>query len=245
MGEKQTIEGRRPVLEALRAGTEISRLVLQKGAHGNTLEEILALARQSAVPTEFKDRLALDRLATTANHQGVLAETVSFRYTPFHQLLSGKDGESAFLLFLDHLQDPHNLGALLRTAYAAGCQGVVIPERRAAQVTSAVVRTACGAAEHLPVARVVNVSRCLEECKEAGWWVYGADMAGKMLYTAADYRGNTVLVIGGEGKGLSRLVKEKCDQLVSLPMKGKLASLNASVAGALLIYEVFRQREGF
>lgn len=245
MDEMRMIEGRRPVLEALRAGTEISRLWLQKGAHGNTMEEILALARQSAIPIEVKERLALDRLATSVHHQGVLAETPSFRYTPFHQLLAGKASEAAFLLALDHLQDPHNLGALLRTAYAAGCQGVVIPERRAAQVTPAAIRTACGAAEHLPVARVVNLSRCLDEGKEAGYWVYGADMAGKLLYTAADYRGNTILVIGGEGRGLSRLVREKCDQLVSLPMKGKLASLNASVAGALLIYEVFRQREGF
>lgn len=243
MGEKLLVGGRQPVLEALSAGTEISRLFLQKGTHGNIVDEILRLARQSGIPVELKDRQTLERLAPAHNHQGVLAETVAFGYTPFHRLLEQQDDRPAFLLVLDHLQDPHNLGALIRTAYAAGCQGLVIAERRAAQVTAAVVRTACGATLHLPVARVVNVARCLEECREAGWWIYGADMAGETLYTAADYRGNTVLVLGSEGKGLSRLVKEKCDLLLRVPMKGQLASLNVSVAGALLLYEVLRQRE--
>jgi 23S rRNA (guanosine2251-2'-O)-methyltransferase len=243
MGEKLLVGGRQPVLEALRAGTEISRLFLQKGTHGVIVEEILRLARQYGIPVEFKDKQALWRMSSTPNHQGVLAETVSFSYIPFHQLLEQQDNRPAFLLVLDHLQDPHNLGALMRTAHAAGCQGLVIAERRAAQVTPAVVRTACGATLYLPVARVVNVARCLEECREAGWWIYGADMAGETLYTDADYRGNTVLVLGSEGKGLSRLVKEKCDLLLKVPMKGQLASLNVSVAGALLLYEALRQRE--
>lgn len=243
MGEKLLVGGRQPVLEALRAGTEISRLFLQKGTHGAIVEEILRLARQSGIPVEFKDKQALWRMSSTPNHQGVLAETVSFSYTPFHRLLEQQDNRPGFLLVLDHLQDPHNLGALMRTAHAAGCQGLVIAERRAAQVTPAVVRTACGATLHLPVARVVNVARCLEECKAAGWWIYGADMAGETLYADADYRGNIVLVLGSEGKGLSRLVKEKCDLLLKVPMKGRVASLNVSVAGALLLYEVLRQRE--
>lgn len=243
MGDKLLIGGRRPILEALRAGTEVSRLFLQNGTHGNIVEEILSLARQSGIPVEFKDKQTMERLGATQNHQGVLAETISFSYTPFHRFLEKQNGSPAFFLVLDHLQDPHNLGALMRTASAAGCHGLVIAERRAAQVTPAVVRTACGAAQHLPVARVVNVARCLQECKEAGWWIYGADMTGETLYTAADYRVNTVLVLGSEGKGLSRLVKEKCDQLLKVPMKGRLASLNVSVAGALLLYEVLRQRE--
>jgi len=243
MGEKLLVRGRRPVLEALRAGTEISRLFLQKGTHGTIVEEILRLARQSGIPVEFKDKQDLARMAATHSHQGVLAETASFNYTPFHRLLVPQDGRPGFLLVLDHLQDPHNLGALVRTAYAAGCHGLVIAERRAVQITPAVVRAASGATLHLPVAQVVNVAGCLEECKEAGWWVYGADMTGETAYTNADYRGNTVLVLGSEGKGLSRLVREKCDMLLRVPMKGSLASLNVSVAGALLLYEVLRQRE--
>ncbi|MBS4031705.1 MAG: 23S rRNA (guanosine(2251)-2'-O)-methyltransferase RlmB [Clostridiales bacterium] len=245
MEEKRTIEGRRPVLEALRAGTPITGLLLQKGSHGKPVEEILALAKQGNIPVRFLDKSSLEKLAATRNHQGVLAETEPFSYTPFSDLIKGIEGEAPFLLILDHVQDPHNLGAIMRSAHAAGCHGLVIPERRAVQVTPAVVRTAAGAAEHLPVARVVNLARCLEECKSAGIWVYGADMNGDNLYTAGDYRGAVALVIGAEGSGLSRLIKEKCDHLVKLPMKGRLASLNASVAGALLLYEVYRQREGF
>ncbi|MBS4023537.1 MAG: 23S rRNA (guanosine(2251)-2'-O)-methyltransferase RlmB [Dethiobacter sp.] len=244
MDTKRMIEGRRPVLEALLAGTAISRIICQQGTTGTPLAEIEKLAKQQNIPLVFMEKAALDRLSVTRNHQGVLAEAVPFVYTPLAELLNGRDGEPPFLLVLDHLQDPHNLGALLRSAYAAGCHGIIIPERRAAQVTPAAVKTAAGAAEHLPVARVVNVARCLEECKQAGLWVYGAEMAGDRLYTEGDYRGGTVLVVGAEGSGLSRLVSEKCDFLVQLPMKGKLASLNASVAGALLLYEVYRQRLG-
>ncbi len=242
MEDKRIIEGRRPVLEALRAGAGISRVIFQRGGAGKPLPEIETLARQQDIPIVYVEKAALDKLSATRNHQGVMAEAVPFIYTPFPELLGGKHDEPPFLLILDHLQDPHNFGALLRTAYAAGCHGVVIPERRAVQVTTSVVKTAAGAAEHLPVARVVNLARCLEECKEAGLWLYGADMAGGSLYTECDYRGGTALVIGSEGGGLSRLVREKCDFQVKLPMKGKLASLNASVAGALLLYEVYRQR---
>ncbi|HZK24443.1 MAG TPA: 23S rRNA (guanosine(2251)-2'-O)-methyltransferase RlmB [Oscillospiraceae bacterium] len=245
MEEKRMIEGRRPVMEALRAGSKITRILLQKGTHGGPLTEILALAQTKEIPVEYWDKQALDKKAVTRNHQGILAETPPFAYTPFEQLLVKKNDEHPFLVILDHLQDPHNLGALIRTAYAAGCDGLVIPERRAAQMTPAAVRTAAGAAEYLPVARVVNIARCLEECKQAGLWLYGADMDGKSLYTKGDYQGPMALVIGSEGAGLSRLTKEKCDFLVRLPMQGAVASLNASVAGALLLYEVYRQRQGF
>jgi 23S rRNA (guanosine2251-2'-O)-methyltransferase len=244
MDDKRMIEGRRPVLEALLAGAGISRIICQKGSSGSPLPEIEKLAREQKIPLTYLDKPALDKLSVTRNHQGVMAEALPFRYTPLAELLAGRDGEPPFLLVLAHLQDPHNLGALLRSAYAAGCHGAVIPERRAAQVTPAAVKTAAGAAEHLPVARVVNLVRCLEECKQAGLWVYGADMAGDRLYTEGDYRGGTALVVGGEGSGLGRLISEKCDFLVKLPMKGKVASLNASVAGALLLYEVYRQRSG-
>ncbi|NLP36380.1 MAG: 23S rRNA (guanosine(2251)-2'-O)-methyltransferase RlmB [Firmicutes bacterium] len=244
MGQKRMIEGRRPVVEAINAGTNIKRVLLQKGARGRQVEEIVALCRRQGIPVIYRDKHDLDKLAATGNHQGVMAEVPPFKYTPIAELLEPKRGEAPFLLILDHLQDPQNLGALVRTAYAAGCHGVVIPERRAAEITPAVVRASAGAVEYLPVAKVVNLARCIEQCKEAGFWVYGADMDGELLYTEGDYKGPVALVIGSEGKGLGRLVKEKCDFLVRLPMKGKLASLNASVAGALLLYEVYRQREG-
>ncbi|NLM51752.1 MAG: 23S rRNA (guanosine(2251)-2'-O)-methyltransferase RlmB [Firmicutes bacterium] len=244
MGQKRVIEGRRPVLEAISAGTKIERIFLQKGARGKQIEEIKEFCRKQGIPLVYREKNELDKLAITRNYQGVLAEVPPFRYTPFAELLEHKKGEAPFLLILDHLQDPQNLGALVRTAYAAGCHGVVIPERRAAEVTPAAVKASAGAVEHLPIAKVVNLARCIEQCKEAGLWVYGADMDGEILYTDGDYKGPTALVIGSEGRGLGRLIKEKCDYLVRLPMKGRLASLNASVAGALLLYEVYRQREG-
>lgn len=244
MEEKRMIEGRRPVLEALRAGTQITRILVQKGTHGEPVAEIISLAAAGNVPVEYWEKSALEKRALTRNYQGVLAETPPFHYTPFEELISVKREEPLFLVILDHIQDPHNLGALIRTAYAAGCHGVVIPERRAVQMTPVAVRTAAGAAEYLPVAKVVNLARCVDACKAAGLWVYGADMDGEALYTAGDYKGATALVIGGEGEGISRLVKEKCDHIMRLPMKGEVASLNASVAGALIMYEVFRQRAG-
>lgn len=244
MEEKRFIEGRRPLLEALRAGTVVKRIFLQKGSHGKPVEEILTLAKEQGIPVEYAEKNLLDKRSVTHNHQGVLAETLPFRYTPFEELLSPPNGEHPFIVLLDHIQDPHNLGALLRTAHAAGCHGLVIPERRAAQMTPAAVRTSAGAATYLPVARVVNLARCVEQCKQAGLWVFGADMDGETVYTAGDYKSPTALVIGNEGEGISRLVREKCDHVVYLPMKGRVASLNASVAGALLLYEVFRQREG-
>lgn len=244
MEEKRMIEGRRPVLEALRAGTQITRILVQKGTHGEPVAEIISLAAAGNVPIEYWEKSALEKRALTRNYQGVLAETPPFQYTSFEELISVKREEPLFLVILDHIQDPHNLGALIRTAYAAGCHGVVIPERRAVQMTPVAVRTAAGAAEYLPVAKVVNLARCVDACKAAGLWVYGADMDGEALYTAGDYKGATALVIGGEGEGISRLVKEKCDHIMRLPMKGEVASLNASVAGALIMYEVFRQRAG-
>ena len=243
MENKRMIEGRRPVLEALKAGTEITRILLQKGSHGGPIDEILELAKQHGITVEYWEKTQLDQRALSRNHQGIMGETLPYRYVAFEKLLEPRD-EPPFLVMLDHLQDPYNLGALVRTAYAAGCHGLIIPERRAAEMTPAAVRSAAGAAEYLPIAQVVNLARALDQCKEAGMWVYGADMDGKSLYTTGDYKGPTVLVIGNEGEGLSRLIKEKCDHLLRLPMKGKVASLNASVAGALMLYEVFRQREG-
>ncbi|NLZ93576.1 MAG: 23S rRNA (guanosine(2251)-2'-O)-methyltransferase RlmB [Firmicutes bacterium] len=245
MEGKRMLTGRRPVLEALRAGTNIERIFVQKGSHGEAITEILSAAQEKAIPVEYCEKSFFIKNAGRGNHQGVMAVTPPFAYAPFEELLTGRAGEAPFLVILDHLQDPHNLGALVRTAYAAGCHGLVITQRRAAQMTEAAIRTAAGAAEYLPIARVVNVARCIEACKKAGLWIYGADMHGESLYTAGDYKGPVALVIGSEGAGLSRIVKEKCDFLVRLPMQGAVASLNASVAGALLIYEVYRQRAGF
>ncbi|HHU31031.1 MAG: 23S rRNA (guanosine(2251)-2'-O)-methyltransferase RlmB [Bacillota bacterium] len=244
MEDGMMIAGRRPVLETLKAGTDVRRLFLQKGTRGDIIREILDLARERNLAVSFREKSFFSRHAPVRNHQGVMAEVQPFRYASFEQLLENKGTEPLFLLILDHIQDPQNLGALVRTAYAAGCHGLILPERRAAEMTPAAIRAAVGAAEHLPVARVVNLARCLDECKAAGLWVYGADAEGKLLYTTGDYKEPVALVIGSEGKGLSRLVREKCDFLVRLPMKGKLSSLNAAAAGAVLCYEVLRQREG-
>lgn len=244
MERKRAIKGRRPVLEALQAGTPVNKVFVQKGLATKPLPEIRELARQMNIPVSEVGKEILDRLAGGGNHQGVVAEAVDFHYARLDELLSGHRDEAPFLLALDHLEDPRNFGALLRTAYAAGCHGAIIPERRAVQVTPTVAKASAGATERLPVARVVNLVRTLEECKKAGLWVYGADMEGEILYTEGDYRSGTVIVIGGEGKGLSRLVRETCDRTVRIPMKGEMSSLNASVAGALLLYEVLRQRSG-
>jgi len=243
MEEKRLIAGSRPVWEALQAGTAVSRIIVQQGLRSRAVTEIVTAAKARQIAVEYWPKNAMDK-RDAGNHQGVIAEVPPFRYTPFEELLAARRDEPPFLVVLDHLQDPHNVGAIVRTAYAAGCHGLILPERRAAGMTPAAVRTSAGAAEYLPVARVVNVARCLEQCREAGMWIYGADMDGELLYTEGDYKGPLVLVIGSEGEGLGRLVKEKCDYLVRLPMQGRIKSLNASVAAGLLMYEVYRQRAG-
>jgi 23S rRNA (guanosine2251-2'-O)-methyltransferase len=240
----EIIFGRHPVEEALQGGRPLKKIFLAQGLKDPTLEVISRLAEERGVPVQRRDRQALDRLAPGMNHQGIAAIAAPFAYAALDDLFGAASGsgEDPFFLVLDHLQDPHNFGALLRTAEAVGVHGVIIPEHRAVGVTTGVYKASVGAVENIPVAKVTNLARTLTELKERGVWVMGADMEGEQIFCKADLKGPLALVLGGEGRGISRLIREKCDFRVRLPMQGKTGSLNVSVAGGILMYEVYRQR---
>lgn len=239
------VEGRNPVREALRAGRSVQRIFIAEDERRGSLGEIVTLARERGIPIDEVTRAMLDRKSVTGAHQGVIALAAARDYADLEQVLDQVQagGESPLLLLCDGLQDPHNLGALLRTADAAGAHAVVIPARRSVGLTATVAKTSAGAIEHVPVCRVTNIAQTIERLKERGIWVVGAEMAGDRLYWEANLTGPLALVVGGEGEGVGRLVAERCDFLVRLPMHGSINSLNASVAGALLLYEVLRQRQ--
>jgi 23S rRNA (guanosine2251-2'-O)-methyltransferase len=239
------IEGRIPVLEALRAGREINKLLVAKGSREGTIREVFAVARDAGVIIQEVDRKRLDTLAEGRNHQGVIALVAAHDYVEVDEILSRAKaaGEDPFLLVLDGIEDPQNLGSLLRTADAAGAHGIVIPERRAAGLTETVAKVSAGAIEYVPVARVTNIARTIDELKEQGLWVVGTHPDAPELYHQARLTGPLAVVVGSEGKGIGRLVAEKCDFMVRLPMRGRVTSLNAGVAGAILIYEIRRQRD--
>lgn len=234
--------GRNPVMEALRSGRQIMKLVVQKDGEGS-IKKIVAMAREKNIPIQISDRISLDRIARGGKHQGVAAFVSEYEYSEVADILQKAEaqGEPPFIIVLDGIEDPHNLGAVIRTADASGAHGVIIPKRRAAAVTAAAERSAAGAASYVPVARVTNISQTIEELKKAGVWIAAVDMDGD-IYTEADFTGAVAFVIGSEGFGISRLVKEKCDFTVSIPMKGGVNSLNASNAAAVLMYETVRQR---
>lgn len=238
------IVGRRSVQEALRAGRELEKLLVAEGVAKGSVAVLLKSARDRGIPVQYVPRNRLDRLTAGANHQGVVAEAAAYRYARLEDLFRRAEerGESPFFILLDGIEDPHNLGSILRTADAAGAHGVIIPKRRAVGLTYAVGKASAGAVEHVPVVRVTNLPRTAEELKEAGLWIIGSSPEGESDYTEADYTMPLGLVIGSEGRGMSRLMKETCDLLVRLPMAGRVASLNASVAAALLMYEVLRWR---
>lgn len=239
------IEGRNPVLEALRAGREINKLLVAKGSREGSIREVVALAREAGVLIQEVDRERLDTLAQGRNHQGVIALAAAHRYYELDEILerAAAAGQDPLLLVLDGIEDPQNLGSFLRTADAAGVHGVIIPERRAVGLTETVAKVSAGALEYVPVARVTNIARTLDELKEKGFWVVGTHQDARELYYQAKLTGPLVVVIGSEGKGMGRLVSEKCDFNVRLPMLGHVTSLNAAVAGAILIYEIRRQRD--
>ncbi|NLY52760.1 MAG: 23S rRNA (guanosine(2251)-2'-O)-methyltransferase RlmB [Firmicutes bacterium] len=242
-GEREQIEGRNPVREALRAGAKLDRLVLAKGS-GRSLQDIVELASAAGISIEWKEREWLDKRSRTRAHQGVIGWREPVEYAELPDILD-KAWESSrppLLIILDGIQDPHNLGSVLRTAEAVGAHGIVIPKRRAAGLTATVAKVSAGAVEYVPVAQVTNLARAIDDIKEAGLWVVGADMDGEKVHFEADLTGPLALVIGGEGKGLARLTKEKCDLMVRLPMYGRINSLNAAVAAAVMMYEVVRQR---
>jgi len=237
------VAGRQPVLEALRSGQEINKLLVAKGQRQGSLREIVALARQRGIVVQEVDRSVLDRLSREVNHQGVVAQLAEVRYFELDELLAqAKAAEwPPLLLVLDGIQDPHNLGAIIRSGEALGAQGVIISKRRGALVTEAVMKASAGAANYFPICRVTNLAATIDALKGEGFWVFGADAAGEPCFQQ-DLTGPVALVIGGEGFGLSRLVREKCDFLSSIPMRGRINSLNASVAASLLMLEVVRQR---
>jgi 23S rRNA (guanosine2251-2'-O)-methyltransferase len=241
-----TLEGRNPVLEALRAGRPMSKIFLARNIERHSIiGEIIFLAKSKGIPLEYVDRLALDRQSETGANQGVLAYTISKEYVDLDELLtiSINKNEPPLYVLLDGVEDPHNLGAILRTAEASGIHGVIVREKRAVGITPTVEKASAGATEYIPVSRVTNISQTIEYLKNNNIWVVGIDQTGKIDYTRIDYKTPAAIVIGSEGKGLSDLVKKHCDFLASIPMKGKITSLNASVAAGLVMYEALKQRQ--
>jgi 23S rRNA (guanosine2251-2'-O)-methyltransferase len=232
------LSGIHPVAEALKAGRPLERLVVAQGAGGPRLQEIIDLARRASVAVRFEPRSALDRLAGSAAHQGVVALGAAKPYADLDSAAA-----SQLVVVLDGVEDPHNLGAIIRTAHAAGAGSIVIPERRAVGVTDVVAKAAAGALEHLPIARVTNVNRALEDLKKRGFWIYGLDERGTETYDQVQYATPTALVFGGEGAGLHELVRRHCDALVRIPMAGKISSLNVSVAAGVVLFE-WKRRAG-
>jgi 23S rRNA (guanosine2251-2'-O)-methyltransferase len=239
------IIGRNAVSEALKSERAIDTLFIARGERNGSIGKIIAQCKEKGVVIKEVDRKKLDYMCSGSVHQGVAAYAASHEYSSVGDILAlaEKRNEKPFIIICDELEDPHNLGAILRTAEATGAHGVIIPKRRNASLSYAVGKASAGAVEYVPVARVANIAQTMDELKEKGIWFYGADMDGDN-WCDVDYAGGVGLVIGSEGNGISRLVKEKCDFIVSLPMKGKINSLNASVAAGILMYEVARQRSG-
>jgi len=233
------------VREALEAGSNFDRIVIAKGRQDSRIEEIVQLARQRDIPVRFEDRGNLDRLANSRDHQGVVAIAAARAPATLDDILaranSSKD-QRGLIVLLDGVEDPHNLGAIIRTTLASGAHGIVIPERRAAGLTDTVARASAGALSHLPIAKVTNLARTMEELKEAGYWLVGLDEHADKSYTEVDYTSPTGIVMGGEGNGLHELTRKRCDFVVSLPTSGPVKSLNVSVATGVVLFEALRQR---
>jgi 23S rRNA (guanosine2251-2'-O)-methyltransferase len=232
------LSGVNPVLEALKARRPFDRVVIAKGAGGPRLQEIIDLARHAGIPVRFEARQGLERLAGTPAHQGVVALGAAKKYSELDDVTE----KAKLVVVLDGVEDPHNLGAIVRTAHAAGAGAVVIPERRAVGLTDVVAKAAAGALEYLPVVRAVNINRTLESLKERGYWIYGLDERGNQDYDRVEYNAPTAIVLGGEGKGIHELVRKHCDALLRIPMAGEISSLNVSVAAGVVLFEWRRRR---
>jgi 23S rRNA (guanosine2251-2'-O)-methyltransferase len=241
---EETVFGVNAVLEGLRAGRSFRRILIQRGRRGSEIDEIEAAARERDIPVHHEPREALERLAGTPKHQGLVAFLTQGRYRPFEDLLANAAQRPGgpFLLVLDGVEDPRNLGAIARTAEAVGAHGLVVPQRRAAGVTAVAMKASAGALSHLPVAQVVNLARAMEQMKAAGCWLVGLDAKGESAYTAIDYRSPLAIVVGHEGEGLRASTLKACDFRVRVPMQGRVSSLNVSVAAAVVLYEALRQR---
>lgn len=238
------IEGRNPVLEALKAGREINKILVASGASEGSIKQILAMAKDKKVIVQKVERSKLDALSESDNHQGVIAYVAAYDYQDLDEVMDRveAEGREPFVVICDEINDPHNLGSIIRTANAVGADCVIIPKRRSVGITAVVAKTSAGAIEYVPVCRVNNLSQTIEKLKQRGLWVAAADMDGTSEHFKANLKGKMAIVVGSEGAGISRLVKEHCDYVVRIPMKGAVTSLNASVAASILMYEVFRQR---
>ncbi|KSU57407.1 hypothetical protein AS034_21305 [[Bacillus] enclensis] len=240
---KDFIGGRNPVIEALKSGREINKIWIAEGSQKGSIQQVLGLAKEAGVMVQYVPKKKIEQMVAE-NHQGVVASVAAYKYAEIDDIFdkAAQKGEDPFILILDELEDPHNLGSIMRTADASGAHGIIIPKRRAVGLTSTVAKASTGAIEHIPVARVTNLSRAVDELKERGVWVAGTDAKGKQDYRQLDGTLPIGLIIGSEGKGMSRILRDKCDFLVQLPMVGRVTSLNASVAASILMYEVYRNR---
>ncbi len=245
MIEEFTIEGRNAVLEAFRSGKTIDKLYVQKGVQDGPIQSIIREAKKKDTIINFVERERLDQMSEEGHHQGVIAHAAAYEYAEVEDMLKAAEekGEPPFLFLLDGIEDPHNLGAIIRTANLAGAHGVIIPKRRAVGLTATVAKTSAGALNYTPVAKVTNLTATMEELKKKGMWFVCADMEGDVMYRV-NLKGPIGLVIGSEGSGVGKLIKETCDMVASIPMKGDIDSLNASVAAGVLAYEIVRQRLG-
>jgi 23S rRNA (guanosine2251-2'-O)-methyltransferase len=237
------IIGKNPVMEALRSERDINKILIAESSQRGQMQQLIQLAKEANVIVQFVPKKKIDQISDE-NHQGVLAYIAAYQYAEMDDLFAAaeKKNEPPFFLLLDEIEDPHNLGSIMRTADAVGAHGIIIPKRRAVGLTATVAKASTGAIEHIPVVRVTNMARTIDELKERGIWIAGTDASGKQDYRQFDGTLPLGLVIGSEGKGMGRLVRDKCDFLINLPMAGKVTSLNASVAAAILMYEVYRRR---
>ena len=238
------VEGRTAVLELLESGKDINKIFIQNGEKHGSIYKIIAKANENKVIIKEVQKAKLDEMSITGNHQGVIAQVPPFEYSEVEDILdlAKQRGEDAFILILDGIEDPHNLGSIIRTAETAGVHGIIIPKRRAATVNSTVNKVSAGAVAHMKIARVNNITETIKKLKENGVWIIGTDMDTNTYYYDQDFKGNIAIIIGSEGFGMSRLVKENCDMFVKIPMKGKITSLNASVSAGIVMYEAVKQR---
>lgn len=238
------VEGRNSVLELLESGKDINKIFITRGEKHGSINKIIAIAKERKVMLVEKDRRQMEQMAQTENYQGVIAVVPPFEYCEIEDILeeASKKQEEPFILILDGIEDPHNLGSIIRTAETAGIHGVIIPKRRAASVNSTVNKVSCGAVEHMKIARVTNISDAIQKLKEAGLWICGTDVNTDKYYYNQDLTGAIGIVIGNEGSGMSEKVKKNCDFLVKIPMKGKVESLNASVSTGIIVYEAVKQK---
>ena len=241
---EEQVEGRNSILELLESGKDINKIFITKGERHGSINKIIAIAKQNKVIIIEKDKKQMEEMAQTSNYQGVIAIVPPFEYCEIEDILeeAKQKQEEAFVLILDGIEDPHNLGSIIRTAETAGVNGVIIPKRRAAQVNATVNKASAGAVEHMKIARVTNITDSIQQLKEAGLWICGTDINTNTYYYNQDLTGPLGIVIGNEGKGMSEKVKKNCDFLIKIPMKGKVTSLNASVSTGIIVYEALKQR---